>query len=95
MLIVSNKIASTHCKEWFDSARLRHILKAIKKLEGALIEVITFDGEKHTVRYDKDYKTWNFCYFMKLGECLTDSKKNPNKYLQRIDMIESICIKHA
>lgn len=75
--------------------RLRHILKAIKKLDGASLEVSTFDGEKHVIQYDREYKTWNFDYYMKLGECLSDTKRNPNKYLQKIDRIECITIKRA
>ena len=78
---------------WFDAHKLNIIIKFVKKLDDGLLEVKTREGEQHLIYYDKDNKMWNMSYCMKVGEILTQQKRNPKKYLQTIDPVLSIEIK--
>lgn len=88
-------IPSSHLNNglWFEPNHLTIILKFLKKLDDGLLEVKTCEGEKHMISYDKEFKTWNISYCMKIGEALIHQKKNPRKYIQTIDPIVSIEIK--
>lgn len=79
--------------EWFDVWRLKHVLKAIKKLENAVMEVFTIYGDSHHFNYDKEYKTWIIRHYLKDNtSAFVDSRRNLNKYLDRIDAIDRISI---
>jgi hypothetical protein len=88
---------SSNCQDiaWFDTNKLRLIIKAIKKIDGAVLKITTQQGDTHQLEYDLEYKTWNITHFMKLGGGeMHDQKRKLNRYLNTIDNISHISIYH-